>query len=372
MSSVGPGASASGSGAAAGGQGTQEGGVDAVSVAIAVAVVVGMLMWCSRRRKRSPPPPAGETMTKATKVVPAEIPKAAEEPKDEVDAPQVVNEVVEETMASAVTSNLTFAESPRTDTLFELMQQDDLDKVAKQVSSLDEVSAIMHKAGLEHCNLIFGIDYTGSNYLQGKKTFGGKCLHDINDKVQNPYQCVIATLGETLEPFASDGVIPAFGFGDAYTKDKSVFALRPDALPSGFKELLEIYNQLTPKVRLGGPTNFAPLIRQAVDIVKATKKYHILVIVADGQVTNERATTEAIVEASHYPLSIITVGVGDGPWDTMVEFDEKLPVRTFDNFHFVDFARVTKDVENPSAAFAIQALSEVPDQYRVIKELKLL
>ncbi|GFO01402.1 copine family protein [Plakobranchus ocellatus] len=346
------------------------GGVDAVSVTIAVVVVVAvMLLWCSKRRRRAVVvPPTGKD-----KVVPTELPPEVEERRQ-------VNEVMEQTM-TATNTKVMFAETKRTESLFQLMQEDDLEEVAKQVNSLDEVSAVMHKAGLEHCNLIFGIDYTGSNYLQGKKTFGGKCLHDISDKIQNPYQSVIATLGETLEPFANDGVIPAFGFGDAYTKDHSVFALRPDrflnlaytkAIPSGFKEVLEIYNQLTPKVRLGGPTNFAPLIRQAVDIVKATNKYHILVIVADGQVTNERATTEAIVEASHHPLSIITVGVGDGPWDTMVEFDEKLPIRTFDNFHFVDFARVTKDVDNPSAAFAIQALSEIPDQYHEIKKLGLL
>ncbi|PHU29210.1 E3 ubiquitin-protein ligase RGLG2 [Capsicum chinense] len=79
-----------------------------------------------------------------------------------------------------------------------------------------------------------------------------------------------------------------------------------------------------------GPTSFAPIVNAAIDIVEANNgQYHVLVIIADGQVTRsidtpserlspqEQATVNSIVAASEYPLSIILVGVRDGPWDEM-------------------------------------------------------
>jgi E3 ubiquitin-protein ligase RGLG len=174
---------------------------------------------------------------------------------------------------------------------------------------------------LESSNLIIGIDYTASNQHQGRKTFGGKCLHHIRQDQWNPYQKAIKMIGQTLEKFDDDKMIPVFGFGDALTQDFEVFPFLPDPNNSrychGFEEVLSVYERITPGVRLSGPTNFAPLIRKSIQTLFTNNElsaYHILVIIADGQVVNEKDTQDAIVQASKFPLSIIMVGVGDGPW----------------------------------------------------------
>uniref|UniRef100_A0A915J236 VWFA domain-containing protein n=1 Tax=Romanomermis culicivorax TaxID=13658 RepID=A0A915J236_ROMCU len=250
------------------------------------------------------------------------------------------------------------------------------DDVIHRVDTLEAVADIMRRAGLESSNLIFGIDYTASNKYQGEICFDGKSLHSIEPGVLNPYQQVISILGKTLAHFVSEeGYLTAYGFGDEKTKDHSTFPLGDKPFCSSFEEILHIYNTVTPTVKLGGPTNFAPLIYGAMELCKKLKEYHILVIVADGQVTNERATRRAIVEACRFPLSIIVVGVGDGPWDMMKVFDDMLPRRPWDNFHFIEFNEIVEHYSrdgNFETAFAVQSLLEIPDQYKIIKDLGML
>ncbi|KAF4318171.1 hypothetical protein BBO99_00004775 [Phytophthora kernoviae] len=189
----------------------------------------------------------------------------------------------------------------------------------------------------------------------------------------NPYQSVISVIGRVLEAFDDDNIIPAFGFGDLTTKGNSCLPFTSGRGCQGFEEVLRRYNEITPTLRLSGPTNFAPVIRETIRAVQQNRGYHILVIIADGQVTNEEATREAIVEASNWPISIIMVGVGDGPWDMMEEFDDKLPARRFDNFQFVEYNAVMQlNKKNPEAGFAIMALMEIPEQYKVIRELGMI
>ncbi|KAL5714577.1 RING-type E3 ubiquitin transferase [Ranunculus cassubicifolius] len=255
-----------------------------------------------------------------------------------------------------------------------------LQRIDDNFSSLDEVISELRNAGLESSNLILGIDFTKSNEWTGKYSFNRKSLHAIGS-TPNPYEQAISIIGRTLSPFDEDNLIPCFGFGDASTHDKHVFSFFSDnRYCHGFEEVLTRYRDIVPHLNLSGPTSFAPLIDAAIDIVEESDgQYHVLVIIADGQVTRnpgtppgrlsnqEQATVNSIVAASHYPLSIILVGVGDGPWDAMHEFDDNIPHRTFDNFQFVNFTKImseNKDTSKKETAFALAALMEIPLQYK--------
>ncbi|GLI65260.1 hypothetical protein VaNZ11_008749 [Volvox africanus] len=261
--------------------------------------------------------------------------------------------------------------------------------IADRFTNIDEVQDALRKGGLESSNLIVSVDFTKSNEWTGKRSFGGKSLHAIGD-VPSPYEDVIGAIGRTLSAFDDDGLIPCYGFGDVTTRNRSVFSFLPGDKPcEGLEQVLWRYRELCPYVRMAGPTSFAPAIRQACRIVEQSGyQYHILLLVADGQVSRssdllpgqhsdqEQDTIAAIVEASHFPLSIIMVGVGDGPWDLMKDFDDALPERQFDNFQFVNFTDVmansSGDVARREALFALRALMEIPEQYQMIQRLGLM
>ena len=113
--------------------------------------------------------------------------------------------------------------------------------IPDRFETLEQVQAELRRAGLESSQLIVCIDATKSNTWTGAKSFGGRCLHDLEAGMQNPYQEVIssawlakaklpclahllmrllAVIGRTLSVFDDDNLIPAFLFGDATTGDR--------------------------------------------------------------------------------------------------------------------------------------------------------
>ncbi|GKB83621.1 E3 ubiquitin protein ligase RGLG2-like protein [Tanacetum coccineum] len=214
-------------------------------------------------------------------------------------------------------------------------------RIGNDYKSLEQVTSALTKAGLESSNLIVGIDFTKSNEWK------------------------------------------------ASTHDQSVFGFNPDmSFCQGFEDVLRRYREIVPQLQLSGPTSFAPIIEMGMKIVEESGgQYHILLIIADGQVTRsgntkrgqlsaqEKSTIDAIVKASKYPLSIVLVGVGDGPWNMMKQFDDNIPSRAFDNFQFVNFTKImSKDMnlQEKQTQFALTALMEIPLQYKATLKLGLL
>ncbi|KAJ4786629.1 copine family protein [Rhynchospora pubera] len=257
-------------------------------------------------------------------------------------------------------------------------------RIPDSYTSLDQVTEALQRAGLESSNLIIGVDFTKSNLWTGKQSFNGLSLHHLGE-TKNPYEQAISIIGKTLAHFDEDNLIPCFGFGDASTHDKLVFSFNPYERPcNGIDEVLARYKELVPHVQLSGPSSFAPIIQKAVEIVQNSGNlYHVLLIIADGQVTacrsenmsfQEECTIKAIQWASNFPLSIVLVGVGDGPWDLASKYDDFLPSRRFDNFQFVNFTEIMS-MSMPDAIkeaqFALKALMEIPSQLAAIQGLRI-
>jgi E3 ubiquitin-protein ligase RGLG len=254
--------------------------------------------------------------------------------------------------------------------------------VAKKYDSYEELETGLRTAGLESCQLIVGIDFTRSNEWQGGPPFySQKNLHSAFS-FPNPYQQVLQIMCLSLANFDDDGFIPAYGFGDTRTTNKAVFSFLSNEASQEvpclrLEGVLEVYNRIITDInqgtiRMSGPTSFAPLIYKAIEIVKTAGQYHILLIVCDGAVDNKEETIRAIISASNYPLSIVCIGVGKGPWDTMEHFDDHISNRKFDNFHFVNFHKMMEKCENVEVEFAKNALMEIPAQFDYIKKHHLL
>lgn len=240
------------------------------------------------------------------------------------------------------------------------------------------ILGVEYLKGMTSSQLILGLDFTKSNADKGLRSFGGQSLHHVGPKELNPYQEVLTIIAGQLAEFDSDQLFPCYGFGDTVTGKSYVFSFEPYDEPcDGLQRVLERYEAIAGTVCLSGPTSFAPLIRQSIKIARESTEHTILLIVADGGVSQSemKSTEDAIAEASLYPLSIVMIGVGDGPWGIMAEYDDWLRKRCFDNFHFVNYNTVFKQypyATNTRArheAFACEALMEVPSQYAAAKML---
>nr|XP_023413753.1 copine-7 [Loxodonta africana] len=227
------------------------------------------------------------------------------------------------------------------------------------------------------CQIHFtvAIDFTASNGDPRNSC----SLHYINPYQPNEYLRALVAVGEICQDYDSDKRFSALGFGARIPPKYEVshdFAINfnPDNDEcEGIQGVVESYQNCLPKVQLYGPTNVAPIISKVARTAAAEERtgeasqYYILLILTDGVVTDMADTREAIVRASHLPMSIIIVGVGNADFTDMQILDGDDGVLRSprgepalrDIVQFVPF----RELKNASpSALAKCVLAEVPKQ----------
>nr|XP_004999472.2 copine-7 isoform X2 [Cavia porcellus] len=224
-------------------------------------------------------------------------------------------------------------------------------------------------------DLKVAIDFTASNGDPRNSC----SLHHINPYQPNEYLRALVAVGEVCQDYDSDKRFSALGFGARIPPNYEVshdFAINfnpEDDECEGIQGVVEAYQNCLPRVQLYGPTNVAPIISKVARMAAAEEhtgeasQYYILLILTDGVVTDMADTREAIVRASHLPMSIIIVGVGNADFTDMQVLDGDDGVLRSprgepalrDIVQFVPF----RELKNASpGALAKCVLAEVPQQ----------
>ena len=195
-----------------------------------------------------------------------------------------------------------------------------------QIVMVESFSFLDHLHCGLHLNFLVSIDFTGSNGNPAQPS----SLHyrDVLGR-PNQYQNAISSVGTIIQDYDSDKMFPVFGFGAKTPPSGHVSHMFPcnfnpqNPFVHGVHGILEVYNQVIPRVQLYGPTNFAPTINESARMAQSggTNSYFITLILTDGAITDMQSTIDAIVQASYLPLSIIIIGVGEADFDAMDELD---------------------------------------------------
>lgn len=235
--------------------------------------------------------------------------------------------------------------------------------------------------GLE-LNFSVAIDFTASNGAANQPT----SLHYMNPYQPNPYAAAIKAVGEVIQDYDTDKLFPTVGYGARLPAGSTApvdargcshcFSITGDeANPfcAGVDGIIAMYQQTIPRVEFYGPTYFEPIIRKTAEFAAAAHGsqhrgtvYYVMLIITDGAIHDMAKVKDAIVQASHLPMSIIIIGVGNADFSNMHVLDgDGAAVRDSRGQKaerdIVQFVPLNEFAGNPQA-LAREVLAEIPEQ----------
>ncbi|CAD5115458.1 DgyrCDS4430 [Dimorphilus gyrociliatus] len=273
---------------------------------------------------------------------------------------------------------------PTTDNIFPVIDEKKAHK--KSYSNSGTVCLVNFREEVEYSFIDFiqgglqvhlsvAVDFTQSNGDPAQSD----SLHYHTSTRHSQYAYAIEAVGSIIQDYDSQKQFIGTGFG-AKMPDGTVshcfnLSMTSDPTSHSVGQLLQQYYECLMKIKLYGPTNFAPTINALASSVRQNLNghYYILLIVTDGVITDMAQTKSAIVSASGLPISIIIVGVGSANFSAMNELDSddvKLTSggRTAerDIVQFVPFRECQIQSQNCPGTFkailAKEVLAEVPEQ----------
>ncbi|XP_063721552.1 copine-5-like [Symsagittifera roscoffensis] len=256
--------------------------------------------------------------------------------------------------------------------------------LVSSLTSEEECDFIYYvQAGLQ-ISFIVAVDFTASN---GNPQVPNS-LHYFNPQYAvNQYTTAIQAVGNVIQEYDSDKLFPVYGFGGRFFGTQVVSHNYPlnnnpdNPNVVGVQGILDSYRYAISHSQLAGPTYFQPIIKAAMRTASQFQTglhYFMLLIITDGAIVDLDATIEAVIEASHYPLSIIIIGVGDADFDSMEALDSDKAMLSSGNrvaardiVQFVALRDIIRPDMDPSRLsvqhqqqLAMHVLAEVPRQVK--------
>lgn len=240
--------------------------------------------------------------------------------------------------------------------------------------SYEEFIRLMDEESVhEDCQIILAIDATASN---DRTRYGGRVnYHDTTSYSKNVYETVIQVAVNLMKQ-DRDATVPLFFFG---SKEANRDPTHPGVLYVGeydikngdTTELLGAYRNGIQMQTLDGPTDFRPILSIAAEQVAKTKNYTLLVIISDGGVNADiDGNLNMLRQISNLPLAVTCIGIGDGDFSTMREFDDATG-RKIDNFQFTRMLDICalERLEEIQKYFFYRTFMEVPTHHKRCREI---